>query len=88
MNRPQQTTDPRRGEVTDALRAVEFAILDTVLYLDAYPASAEALRHYHLLCEQRKNLLANAKDGYTIYDNKSKTAWDWVVTPFPWEIDG
>ena len=37
----------------ESLRAINFAIQETVLYLDAYPCHPEALAYYHTLIEER-----------------------------------
>ena len=73
-----------------ALRALDFAIQETVLFLDAYPNHCQALQYYHQLVAQRKELA----DAYnkncaplTIYGNLSTDSWDWVEGPWPWEAD-
>ncbi len=70
------------------LRALDFAIQDTVLYLDAYPDCKAALDYYHQLVAQRKESLAAYEKTYgplTMYGNQSRSQWDWVDTPWPWE---
>ena len=72
------------------LRALDFAIVETGLYLDAYPQSREALEYYHALIAQREKLAAAYERGcapLTVYGNRSKTSWDWVAGPWPWEAD-
>ena len=72
------------------LRAIDFAIQETVLYLDAYPHNQEALHYYHQLCEQRKEAMSayEKKCGpITMYGNVSHNSWDWVKDPWPWEAD-
>lgn len=74
----------------ERLRALDFSIQETVLYLDAYPEHAEALQYYHALLEERAILLAEYENNcgpQTIYGNQSQTSWDWVKAPWPWEID-
>ncbi len=74
----------------ELLRALDFSIQETVLYLDAYPEHADALQYYHALLEQRAILLAEYENNcgpQTIYGNQSRTSWDWVKTPWPWEAD-
>ena len=39
--------------VMNRLRAVDFALTETVLYLDAYPESAEAMKFYHKVVNER-----------------------------------
>ena len=72
------------------LRALDFAIQETVLFLDAYPHHRQALAYYHELLEQRKHLIAayEKKCGpLTVYGNESRTSWDWTSGPWPWEVD-
>lgn len=74
----------------DLLRALDFAIQETVLYLDAYPDSLPALRYYHELLHQREEAVM-AYEGscgpLTIYGNRSTDSWDWTLGPWPWEAD-
>jgi spore coat protein JB len=77
-------------ELKKKLAAIEFAIYETVLYLDAYPDSAPALEYYHKLREQREMLLHEyeSKCGpMTMYGNKSGGSWQWISRPWPWEYD-
>ena len=70
------------------LRALDFAIQETVLFLDAYPENKQALAYYHQLVEQRGQVMAayQKKCGpVTMYGNVSRNSWDWVTGPWPWE---
>ncbi len=72
------------------LRALDFAIQETVLFLDAYPENRQALDYYHQLLEQRKQVLASHQKNcgpVSMYGNESRTSWDWVKGPWPWEPD-
>jgi len=74
----------------EALRAINFAIQETVLFLDAYPCHPEALEYYHALIEQREKLLASYQKHcgpMTMYGNTSRESWDWVKGPWPWETE-
>ena len=68
------------------LQALDFALQDTVLYLDAYPESKEAIDYYHSLLDRRAELLEGLSPNapLTIYDNFGDT-WDWGKNPWPWE---
>ena len=80
----------RCREQLQALRALDFAIQDTVLYLDAYPDHPEALAFYHALLAEREKVMRAYQKGcgvQTIYGNESHTSWDWVKGPWPWESD-
>jgi spore coat protein JB len=73
------------------VRALDFSIVDTVLYLDAYPECREALDHYHKLLSERDALLRElsekCKMPMTNFSNASRDAWDWTRGPWPWEAD-
>ena len=74
----------------ERLRAVEFAIVDTALYLDVYPDCRGALEHYHKLMKEREALAAMVNKTYgplTIGDVQSDDKWTWVRGPWPWEPD-
>ena len=72
------------------LQAVNFALYDTILYLDAYPNCRKALDYYHSLLEMQRRLVAEyeAKQGpVTAFGNESRDSWLWTTTPWPWEAD-
>ena len=72
------------------LQTIDFAIIETALYLDAYPNCRHALDHYHKLIAERESIadMIDEKCGpICIGDNKSRTEWNWVDGPWPWEAD-
>ena len=72
------------------LQTVDFAIVETVLFLDAYPKNKQALEYYHKLIGERNMLekAINEKCGpITSMGNESRTEWNWVASPWPWEVD-
>ncbi len=72
------------------IRALDFAIQETVLYLDAYPGCAMAMEHYHMLVAQRETAVAEYEQKcgpITACGNKSKTTWQWISSPWPWEYE-
>ena len=74
----------------DQIRAVDFALYETVLYLDVYPHSCDALETYRKLKAQSEALHAEYESScapLTAFGNKSDTSWDWMSKPFPWEYD-
>ena len=69
------------------IRAVDFALYETVLYLDVYPHSCDALETYHKLRAQSEALRAEYEAScgpLTAFGNRGDT-WDWMSGPFPWE---
>ncbi|MBE6596258.1 MAG: spore coat protein CotJB [Ruminococcaceae bacterium] len=72
------------------LQMIDFALYDTVLYLDAYPNCQKALCYYHKLLSERKKLseMLGASDmPMTHRENTSTECWTWTKGPWPWETD-
>jgi spore coat protein JB len=71
------------------LQVLDFSIVDTVLYLDAYPHSAEALAHYRKLTAERGELIRKLSEDchrpMTTLDNGNGDAWHWTDGPWPWD---
>ena len=71
-----------------ALQAEDFALYDTVLYLDGHPTDAAALEAYR---EHRRRAAAltekleEAGFPLTIGANNDPNEFRWVTTPWPWE---
>ena len=71
------------------LQKIEFSIVDTVLYLDAYPECKKALEYYHKLLSERdalrSALASKCKRPMSPFENDSDCSWDWISSPWPWE---
>lgn len=79
---------PAASQLMDRIRAVDFALYETILYLDVYPDSCHALETYHKLRLERNTLHAEFEKTYgplTAFGNESTTSWDWMSRPAPWE---
>jgi spore coat protein JB len=77
-------------EKLQQIRALDFAIQETVLYLDAYPENRQALEYYHTLLKERKETVAEYEQkcgAVTMFGNTSGNAWQWISGPWPWEYD-
>ncbi|MBQ8331370.1 MAG: spore coat protein CotJB [Clostridia bacterium] len=85
----QGVTAPNSHSLLHRLQALDFSIVDTILYLDAYPHCKDALNYYHKLVGERDALkLALAKTHnrpMTGFENASNDSWDWTNGPWPWE---
>ena len=78
------------NRLMDQIRAVDFALYETVLYLDVYPNSCDALETYHKLKSQREALRKEYEAScgpLTAFGNQSTASWDWMSKPCPWEYD-
>ena len=72
----------------DLLRAIDFSLYDTILYLDAYPDSKDALSYYHSLIKERETLVDEYEKRFgplCAYSNTSKSEWQWTKGPWPWK---
>ena len=77
-------------KLLDEIRTVDFTLVETVLYLDAYPHCQEALAYYQKQKERREALVCEYEKQIgplTAYGNTSKTSWDWTNMPYPWEYE-
>lgn len=86
-NRPNM---PQSNSLMRKLQAIDFAITETVLYLDAYPESRTALAYYKKLIEERDRILAQMEGRGTPLTHRSNTdpsRWTWTNGPWPWQID-
>lgn len=76
-------------KLMDRIRAVDFALYETVLYLDVYPHSCDALETYRKLKAQSEALHAEYEAAHgplTAFGNRGNS-WEWMSKPFPWEYD-
>ena len=48
---------PAQAQLINKLRKIDFALVDTVLYLDAYPHCKKAMEYYKKLLAEQKTLL-------------------------------
>ena len=71
------------------IRELDFAILETALFLNAFPDNAEALSYYRELTCIYEKLREEYNVGcgpLTLYSNKSEDKWEWGNKPWPWEL--
>ncbi len=90
--RPQQFPGGGGGcpSLKARMQAVDFAIVETGLYLDAYPDSRAAMAYYQKLIAERETLAEaiHAQCGpTTARDNKNPASWDWIKGPWPWQAE-
>lgn len=68
--------------------ALDFALDDTVLFLDTHPDNHEALHYYHEVHEKLKKARDEYIEQYGPLTNDSVMShkrWTWVDNPWPWE---
>ena len=77
------------GKLLMRIQEIDFSIYETALYLDVYPDCREALAYYHTLLEARETLICEYERMFgpiTMLGNKSTTSWDWINSPWPWQM--
>ena len=94
--RPEITPPSCQGGAGDCkallykLQQVEFALVDVGLYLDIYPENKKAREYFARLREERETLIktlsVKCHRPMTIYDSHGNEDWDWINSPWPWEI--
>ena len=78
----------RKAHLMRKIREYDFAIFETVEFLDTQPKNLKALKYYSKLQNEREKLVAEYETNFgpiTMYGNKSDSSWDWVKGPWPWE---
>ena len=80
-----------RASLLKKIHAMDFALYETVLYLDGHPKNKKALEYYR----EHRDTLKALKEEYnrrfgplTIYDSYDNDSWQWVDKPWPWEMEG
>ena len=69
----------------------EFMMIDLGLFLNTHPKCQDALDAYKKHKAAYKELveLYNCECGpLTLYQVNNTNCWDWVNTPWPWEMEG
>ena len=78
-----------QSQLMNKLRKIDFALVDTILYLDAYPHCKTAMEYYKKLLSERKMILEKLEANgipLTAMSNYSDS-WNWTDSPWPWEYD-
>ena len=75
--------------IKDRMKAADFALWETVLYLDAYPNDKEALANFYKLREEAEKLTMEyeAKFGALTAFGNEGGSWQWTKGPWPWESE-
>jgi spore coat protein JB len=71
------------------LQKISFALVELVLYLDAYPNCEKAKKYYKELSDERDMLIkALSKAGIPMSGmNVQGNEWTWTKGPWPWEYE-
>ena len=71
------------------LRELEFALLETNLYLDTHPNSRKALDYYKMVKAARDIMYEDyvKNNGPMFAADVRQDNWSWVDMPWPWQND-
>ena len=71
------------------LRELEFALLETNLYLDTHPNSRKALDYYKKVQAARDIMYEDyvKNNGPMFAADVRQDNWSWVDMPWPWQND-
>ena len=69
------------------LQYMDFAIHETVLYLDGHPDNEKAMAYYKKALAERNEYAARFTDKFGPITSKDVTGdtWKWIDSPWPWE---
>lgn len=81
--------DETTRQLMSKLQAVDFSLVDTVLYLDVYPHCSKAMARYKELLYEREKLIEKLSEAGVHINNMSvkSDSWSWIDSPWPWEYD-
>ncbi len=77
-----------RDRLLRRIQAEDFALYETVLFLDGHPQNRKALAYYHKHRDIAKTLREEFENKFgplNIYGNRGDGDWHWVEKPWPWE---
>ncbi|MCW2277625.1 spore coat protein CotJB [Heliophilum fasciatum] len=84
--------DSQQREMLRRLQALEFVLTDLNLYLDTHPDCQAALQDFARISEDLRQLKIAYEQRYGLLTvagfGSGRSPWNWVETPWPWEIDG
>jgi spore coat protein JB len=73
------------------IQELQFTAIELTLYLDTHPDEKEPLMEYNRISQQFNNLKRTYEDRYgplmVFGQSPSQYPWQWVNSPWPWEID-
>ncbi len=86
MNMTEGNLNEKR--LLSKIREYDFALLETVEFLDTHPQNLKALRYYSKLRSDLDILISEYEERFgpmTMYGNMNENGWDWIDGPWPWE---
>ncbi len=86
----QKQLPPQFYELMCELQAVDFVLVDLMLYLDTHPQDMQAIQQFNQMAQVRQQLKHEVEKIYgplQQYGNSySGYPWNWNDSPWPWQI--
>lgn len=79
-----------RQQLMEKLQTADFALFDTVLYLDTHPTDQCALNYYDKIKQISNSIREEYVSKFGPLNNndvESNNMFSWVNNPWPWEVD-
>ena len=79
-----------KEKLKNRLRALDFALIEVGLFLDTHPTNAKALACFNKLNGERQLIYDEYTEKYgpiKMTDSHAVNSWDWVESPWPWEME-
>lgn len=80
-----------RDEAMKRVQMYDFAMEDTILFLDTHPTNQMALDFYNATRQSYMEAVADYEEQFgplSAEDVNIENKWTWVNTPWPWEMEG
>ncbi len=77
-----------RNKLMKKIYQYDFALYETILYLDTHPTNKKALNYYSKVRDEVAKLKNEYNTKYgpiTASDNNDPNDWHWIDKPWPWE---
>ncbi|MBP3321926.1 MAG: spore coat protein CotJB [Clostridia bacterium] len=79
----------QKEQLLKRLQSLEFAMVDLGQYLDTHPGCREALSYYKDLKAEHESVKGKYEEQFgpiTAGGGGNADYWDWIATPWPWEL--
>lgn len=73
------------------LQTADFVLIEANLYLDTHPNCPHGLEYFRRMRAERDAVLREFEAAYgpvTMENAAAECYWDWVNSPWPWEMEG
>lgn len=77
------------NELLNQIMMVQFAMVETNLYLNTHPYDQRALAHHNMLSKQFQMLRQQYEMLYgpLTFQGQAANYWSYLCTPWPWDIE-